>query len=50
MFNLLRYAKYGDGPSIDIAKGKHKQPMTLKEGFIQMKREIKAKRNDKKNN
>jgi len=50
MFKLLKYAKYGDGKYIDIAKGGNKQAETFKEIITQIKREIKAKRNDKKGN
>ena len=38
MFELLKYAKYGDGKYIDIAKGKYKLATTIKEAIKQIRR------------
>ncbi len=48
MFSLLKYGNYGDGKYIDIAKGKYKLPLTLKEGIKQLKRQLKRNPDDKK--
>lgn len=42
--NILELLSFVDGGSenIDIAKGKYKMPETLKEGYYQLKKELKA--------
>lgn len=48
MFNLLQFTKYGDGDHINVAKGKHYLPTSLKTGVRKLKQILKDKRNDKK--
>jgi len=48
ILELLKYAEYGQSECIDIALGKYKLPMSIKEGIKQMKRERKS--HDKKGN
>ena len=38
---LALYEFYGQSELIEIAKGKYQRPTTLKQGFNQIKREIK---------
>ena len=41
ILELLRLDEfYGEGKTIEIAKGKHKLPETIKEGMHQLKRQI----------
>lgn len=46
MFDLIKYAKIGDGKYVDIALGKHKIPLTIRE----LLNHLKFYFNDKKGN
>lgn len=40
MLELLKYAKYGDGKYIDIAKGKYQLATNLRQAWETIKREL----------